>query len=95
MLFEKEKKEEKGESDGERETKSEKEEPRLITTLSEADIERPPVDTSRLIMKKHESNGKCELDNIKGESYFVDQSGKGRFIVKRFIRDFVWKKYIN
>jgi hypothetical protein len=25
----------------------------------------------------------------------VDQTGKGRFIVKRFIRDFVWKEYTN
>jgi hypothetical protein len=28
-----------------------------------------------------------------GESYFIEEVSQNRFIVKRFIRDFVWKKH--
>lgn len=30
---------------------------------------------------------------MKGESYFLDEVSENRYIVKRFIRDFIWKKH--
>ncbi len=30
---------------------------------------------------------------IKGESYFLDEVSENKYIVKRFIRDFIWKKH--
>jgi len=41
-------------------------------------------------------NSDIKIDSkFKGESYFLDEMSPNRFIVKRYIRDFIWKRHIS
>ena len=47
------------------------------------------------IINKEQKGQFDKLNKINSESYFIDRNGPGKFIVKRFIRDYLWKSHLN